>query len=120
MKKSTKIVRTVLLILVSFAFLAGGVTKFIGGQEAAMFASLHLESTLAIIGMLELLIVAGLWLKKTRTAAILLGTAILGAAIAETITLSLGMTPEIIAPGIILVATWVIFAIDHCDYTKKV
>ena len=98
MKKSTKVLRIIFLVIISFSFLAAGLAKLAGSaQETAMFSMVHLQSTLVIIGVLELLIAIGVWWKKTRTLAILFATAILGAAVAETI--SIGMAKEIIAPG---------------------
>jgi putative effector of murein hydrolase LrgA (UPF0299 family) len=113
MKKSTKIFRTVLLVLVTLSFLMAGVMKLISNStEVAMFAAVNLSSALMIIGALEVLVAMMLWWKKTRTFAILLGTAIMGAAVAETI--SIGAPGEIIAPGIVLLCTWAVFFIDHC------
>lgn len=113
MKKSTKIFRTICLLIFTVGILSAGFLKLIGNvQEVQMFSAVHLESTIIIIGILEVLVAAGVWWKKTRTLATLFGTAIMGAAVAETI--SLGMPSEIIAPGIILLLLWTVFFIDHC------
>jgi hypothetical protein len=118
MKKSTKIVRIVLQVLVSLAFLAAGFAKVTANAgEVALFSSVHLESTLMAIGALEILVAIGLWFRNTRTVAVLFGTAILGAAFAETI--SVGMASAVIAPGLVLLFTWALFVVDHCHSTNQ-
>lgn len=100
--------------MVSAALLAAGFAKLTGNaDEVALFSTLHLESTMIAIGVLEILVPVMLWFKKTRSAAILLATAILGAAFAETISLSMGVTPGAIAPAIVLLLAWIIFALDR-------
>jgi len=112
MNKTTKIIRIVLQVLVSAAFIGAGVAKLLkNADEVALFTSVHLNSTLIAIGVLELLIAIMVWFRKTRTIVVLLGSAVLGAAFAETI--SVGMASEVIAPGLVLLFTWAIYFLDH-------
>jgi uncharacterized membrane protein YphA (DoxX/SURF4 family) len=114
MNKTTKIIRIILQVILSLAFLAAGFAKLTGStDEVAMFSALHLDSTLIAIGVLEIIIPIMLWFKKTRSAAILLISATLGAAIAETISLSMGTLSGAIVPAVILVISWIVFAIDQ-------
>jgi len=115
MKKSIRVLRTILIVLASLAFLMAGMLKLIGNAtEVIMFTKAHLTSMLSVIGLIEVLVAVMLWWRKTRDLATLLGTAIMGAAFAEVITL--GAPMEVLSPGIILLLLWAIFAIDHHHY----
>jgi hypothetical protein len=115
MKKSTKIIRSILQAIVSLIFLMAAYGKLSKSTtELSLFSAVHLGSTLVAIGVIELLIAIMVWSSKTRDLAILLATAVLGAAFAEVITF--GMPTEVLAPGVVLLLVWAIFAIDHHNY----
>ncbi len=112
MNKTTKIIRIVLQVLVSAAFLGAAAAKLLRNpDELALFTAVHLDSTLIAIGILELIIPIMLWFRKTRVLAILLASAVLGAAFAETI--SVGMASEVIAPGLVLLFSWAIYFLER-------
>ncbi|MES2225106.1 MAG: DoxX family protein [Patescibacteria group bacterium] len=116
MKNKHKIIRIVLQVLLSLSFLAGGVSKLMGSaDQVTSFAALHLETTLVAIGLLEVLIAIAVWCKQTRTIAILFATAIMGAAVAATISLSQGINAMVIVPGAILLMGWAILSLDRCS-----
>jgi len=113
MKKSTKIFLIVLQVFISIAFLAGAFGKLTNNpMEVEMFSTLHLSSTLMILGVIEALVAIMLWFKSTRTFAVLLGTAVLGGAVAESISFG-GMTAAL-APAVILAVLWLYYMIGNC------
>lgn len=107
MKKSNRVIRIVLQVILSIIFVMAAFAKLSGNpMETALFASVHLEHVRVLIGILEVLVVIGLWIRATRRLAAVLGIAIMGGAVA--ISLSIGQTYGALIPAIIIVLLWIV------------
>lgn len=107
MKKSKRVIRIVLQVILSIIFVMAAFAKLSGNAtEAALFASVHLEHVRILIGVLELLVVLGLWFRVTRRCASVLGIAIMGGAVA--ISLSIGQTYGALIPATVIVLLWIV------------
>ena len=105
MKKTVTLVRRLVLVLVSIIFIWSAYEKFVpNDMTISMFNAMHLESFRVALGVIELVITAALWWRPTRTVGVLIASAYLGGAIAE--TFSAGMLP--VFPAVILLALWVL------------
>ena len=115
MKKSRKIIRIILLVLVSVAFLMSAFGKLSGSeQEIGLFTALNLPDFRVAAGLINIIIVLTLWWRPTRNIGTLIASSYLGAAILA----SLMLAPEsAFIPGLVLLAVWVVAKFSHpCHY----
>ncbi len=107
----------VLLFLVSVGMIMGSIGMIVANpnsKEAVEFVPLHAENYIRILGIIKLLVGLGLFFKKTRNVAALVGTGYLGGAMMATITIGM---PPIIA-GIFILVLWAGMELLTCNFLK--
>ena len=104
MNKTAIVIRTILLIIISAAFLMSAYGKFTADPTTVqMFEALDLAAFRNALGIIEVIIVLALWWRRTRMIGTLIASAYLGGAIAS--DLSLGGIG--IVPALVLGMTWI-------------
>ncbi len=104
-----KIVKKVLIGILTLAFVMSGYSKIVGDPKMVeMLTLLNIEGLRVGLGIIDIIIALTLWWKETRTIGVLIGTSYLGAAIMAELYLG----SKGIAPGILSLVLWTVLKID--------
>jgi len=117
--KTKKIVKGILIGLITAMFLFSAYGKLRGDMTAVMMLEqLNLGAYRVALGIIDIIIALSLLCKRTRRVGIAVGTGYLGGAIASDLALG-GMG---VVPGVLMLMLWVIARLDtqlHCTCNKE-